>query len=124
MIKFAWMGALVFVALTAQAFASGELTLLPGYYFNSNRFDVTRIGLYVEEAIVPQWSYVSWTGSGRVFQADSTLDAVTWITTQQDITYKWLDRLTVGGGAGFSWSSPSHYSEVDAHLRISVKLWN
>lgn len=107
-----------------QARASGELTLLPSYYFNSNKFDFTRIGLFIQEPIVAKWSYVSWTGSGRVYLIDPVIDTVTWIATQQDLTYNWMDRLSVGGGAGFSWAAPSHHSEVDAHLRIAIKLWH
>lgn len=107
----------------AKALAYGEITILPSYYFRAKQFDISRIGLYVQEELQAQWYYSSWTGSGKVYLNDPTRDNVLWFSTQQDLNYVYNGWLKLGGGFGVGYTHPSKQSDVDLHLKVAVQVW-
>ncbi|HUP55967.1 MAG TPA: hypothetical protein VM598_00840 [Bdellovibrionota bacterium] len=126
MIRKLCAGAILGIAVLAgpsPAAASGELTLLPGYFFNAEKFNLLRVGLYVQEPLAERWTYTSWSGSGRTYLNDPNVSQVTWYSTQHSVNYGLVEGVTVGGGVGYEYSTPSNYSNIDLHLRIGVRLW-
>ena len=113
-----------------SARASGELTLTPTYFSSSGHFHPTRVSLFVEERILQsKWSYSSWTGLGRTMIAN-TGNTVTvgsafteWVTTQQDLSYLWTDRVKCGAGFGYSAVTSGLNRQYDFHVNLAVRLW-
>ena len=104
----------------AQAF--GDFVYMPTYTFDAKKFNPIRFGLYVDEPISGKWSYSSWTGSGRAYPNNATLE-VKWYTTQQDVLYQLHELVKVGAGGGYSISTPGTNSQFDAHAVFSVRMW-
>ncbi|MBI3556441.1 MAG: hypothetical protein HY074_09280 [Deltaproteobacteria bacterium] len=124
MAHFVRVALLILVIVTGhEARASGEITYLPSYYLKVGKFDLTRLGLYVQEDLAAKWYYSSWTGAGKVFLNDGSIPQINWYTTQQDLTRVLNDRFKVGGGAGFTYTTPSSNKDFDLHVKLAVKLW-
>lgn len=113
---------LFLLTLPQSSFGFGEIVYAPSYAFNSQKFDPTHVGLYVQEELGSNWFYSSWSGIGRVFQGSSSSENITWYTTQHEVNFR-FGRISTGGGFGYSYTSPSSHSEPDVHLRLSARLW-
>lgn len=105
-----------------KTFASGTLSVSPGYYLDTKKVEPT-LGISVYEPIGLGLHYDSYTGGGvapRLHSANAN-----WFATRHDIETSFGD-VTVSVGATlrliFQENLPNE-NENNVHVQVSYKLW-
>lgn len=103
--------------LSSHAFASGKLSVRPGYNVDS-KHGKFMVGLSVYEKVHNDLFYNGWFGGGE-YDPDLGL---TWYKTSQGIE-AFFGRLSVGTGISYQYNPETKFDQTELYTQASLVLW-
>lgn len=113
---------LIALLLPTLSFASGKITIQPGYYLGSKKV-MPMGGLGIYEHLVGPLYYNSWTGAGLQPRNEGNL---LWLSSKHDLEM-YFGKVAVAVGVTYRKAEKGileYPDESDVHVKLTYQIWD